>query len=77
MFPSRIWQKIGSSDSRFLVLLALFIIFLHTLTNGQDGFHRDELATLEDARCLNWGYVAYPPLASFIGRLSLTLLGRS
>jgi len=28
---------------------------LHTLTNGQYGFHRDELATLDDARFLDWG----------------------
>jgi hypothetical protein len=77
MLPSRIWQKIGSSDSSLPALHALFIILLHTLTNGQYGFHRDELATLDDARFLDWGYVVYPPLTPFIARLSLTLFGPS
>ena len=77
MQPSRIWQKIRSSDSSPLVLLALFIILLHTLTNGQYGFHRDELATLDDARFLDWGYVVYPPLTPFIGYLSLAVFGPS
>ena len=77
MFASPIWQKIKSSDSTPCVLLALIIILMHTLTNGQYGFHRDELATLDDARCLDWGYVVYPPLTPFIARVSLTLFGPS
>ena len=77
MRPSCILQKIASSDSGILVLLALFSILLHTLTNGQYGFHRDELATLDDARYLAWGYVAYPPVTAFIGRLALALFGPS
>lgn len=77
MQPSRIWQKISSSDSSVLVLLALSIVLLHTLTNGQYGFHRDELATLDDARYLDWGYVVYPPLTPLIARVSLTLFGPS
>jgi hypothetical protein len=28
---------------------------LHTVTDGQYGFHSDELATLDDARSLAWG----------------------
>jgi 4-amino-4-deoxy-L-arabinose transferase-like glycosyltransferase len=55
--------------------LALSIILLHTLTNGQYGFHRDELATLDDARHLAWGYVAYPPVTPFIARFALELFG--
>lgn len=55
MRPLPIWQKIVSSDSGILALLALFSILLHTLTNGQYGFHRDELATLDDARYLALG----------------------
>src|SRR4051812_41478556 len=47
------------------------------LTGGQYGFHRDELATLDDARHLAWGYVAYPPLTPFFGWLSLELFGTS
>lgn len=77
MRPLPIWQKIVSSDSGILALLALFSILLHTLTNGQYGFHRDELATLDDARYLALGYVAYPPVTPFIARLALALFGPS
>ena len=49
----------------------------HVLTAGQYGFHRDELATLDDARHLAWGYVAYPPVTPFFGRLSLDFFGTS
>jgi hypothetical protein len=77
MSLSRTWQKITATDLRILLLLALLNILLHTLTNAQYGFHRDELATLEDARYLAWGYVVYPPLTPLIARLSLTLFGPS
>src|SRR5580698_5935553 len=58
-----------------LLVLAALRLLLHTLTNGQYGFHRDELATLNDARHLAWGYVAYPPLTPFVGRIGLDLFG--
>jgi 4-amino-4-deoxy-L-arabinose transferase-like glycosyltransferase len=35
------------------------------------------LATLEDARHLDWGFVAYPPVTPFFGRISLILFGTS
>jgi 4-amino-4-deoxy-L-arabinose transferase-like glycosyltransferase len=47
------------------------------LAGGRYGFHRDELATLDDARHLAWGYIAYPPITPFFARLSLTLFGIS
>ncbi len=50
---------------------------MHLITGGRFGFHRDELATLEDARHLAWGFVAYPPVTPFFGRLSLFLFGTS
>ena len=65
------------TDTFILFALALGVVLLHTLTNGQYGFHRDELATLDDARYLAWGYVAYPPVTPFLGRLSLDLFGTS
>ena len=58
-----------------LLVLAALLLVLHTLTNGQYGFHRDELATLDDARHLAWGFVAYPPLTPFVARVALALLG--
>jgi 4-amino-4-deoxy-L-arabinose transferase-like glycosyltransferase len=60
-----------------LVLCGAAIVLLHTFTNGRYGFHRDELATLDDARSLAWGYVAYPPVTPFIARVALSLLGPS
>jgi hypothetical protein len=47
------------------------------MTGGRYGFHRDELATLDDARHLAWGYVAYPPMTPFFARLSLEIFGVS
>jgi hypothetical protein len=72
-----IWQKVTSTDIGILILSALSMVVLHTLTNGQYGFHRDELATIDDARYLSWGYVVCPPVTPFIARLSLTLFGTS
>ena len=70
-------SSVVSGDRGVLILLALARLLLHTLTNGQYGFHRDELAMLDDARHLDWGYVAYPPLTPLLGRASLELFGSS
>jgi hypothetical protein len=70
-------QRTGSGDVAVLVWLAVGTIVVHLLTGGRYGFHRDELATLEDARHLAWGYVAYPPVTPLFGRLSLVLFGTS
>lgn len=70
-------QTLIKSDLTILILLAVARLILHILTNGQYGFHRDELAILDDARYLAWGYVAYPPLTPFIGRIALELFGPS
>src|SRR5436189_4718343 len=63
-----------------LFLIALFVVakvIFHTFVNTHYGFHRDELATLDDARHLAWGYVAYPPVTPFFGWISLKLFGTS
>ena len=65
------------NDISVLIFLALARLLLHLLTNGQYGFHRDELAVLDDGRFLTWGYVAYPPLVPFIGRIAQELFGTS
>jgi hypothetical protein len=62
-------------DAALLVYLALVTVIVHMLVGQRYGFHRDELATLDDARHLAWGYVAYPPVTPFFGRLSLILFG--
>ena len=68
------WMK---SDVGLLVVLAIVRVVLHTLSNGQYGFHRDELQTLDDARHLDWGFVAYPPVTPLLGRIELALFGTS
>jgi hypothetical protein len=70
-------RSVWSSDVAILVYIALATVIAHVLTAGRYGFHRDELATLDDARHLAWGYVAYPPITPFFGRLSLILFGTS
>jgi len=65
------------SDTGILVLLATARVVLHCLSNGQYGFHRDELQTLDDARHMDWGFVAYPPVTPLVGRLELALFGTS
>lgn len=54
-----------------IVVFAAAKVLFHLLTNDGYGFHRDELATIDDAKHLAWGYVAYPPVTPFFGRLSL------
>jgi len=65
------------SDTALLIYIALATVIVHWITGHQYGFQRDELATLEDSRHLDWGFVAYPPITPFFGRLSLILFGTS
>jgi Dolichyl-phosphate-mannose-protein mannosyltransferase len=65
------------SDLGVLVVLATLRLVFQIATNGQYGFHRDELQTLDDARHLDWGFVAYPPITPLIGRVELILFGTS
>jgi dolichyl-phosphate-mannose-protein mannosyltransferase len=65
------------NDFALLFSIAAATLVVHLLAAGRYGFNRDELAILEDARHLAWGYVAYPPLTPFFGRLALTLFGTS
>ena len=69
--------SIWSSDTALLIYIALATVVLHQIVGNRYGIHRDELATLEDARHLAWGYPAYPPVTPFFGRISLELFGTS
>src|SRR5258707_14682984 len=60
-----------------LICVAAATVLVPVLTGHQYGFQRDELATLDDARHLAWGFVAYPPITPLFGRLSLILFGTS
>lgn len=82
MPPTAVHENIESaaarrSDSAVLVAIAAWFALAHILTNGQYGFHRDELQFLSDARHLDWGYVSYPPFTPFIERIGLSLFGLS
>ena len=68
---------IVTCDVALLIMIGAAKIVLHTLVNNRYGFHRDELLTFNNARHLAWGYVVYPPLTAFFGRISLELLGPS
>lgn len=70
-------QSIWATDVSILSYIALATVVAHVITGGRYGFHRDELATLDDARRLAWGYIAYPPITPFFGRVSLALFGTS
>jgi 4-amino-4-deoxy-L-arabinose transferase-like glycosyltransferase len=64
-------------DNAVLILLAAIFVALHLATSSPYGFHRDELATLNDAQHLAWGFVAYPPFTPAVGSLELWLFGIS
>jgi 4-amino-4-deoxy-L-arabinose transferase-like glycosyltransferase len=73
-------QKIKAfiiSDLGILLLLGILRFATLFLTNGQSGWHRDELDMLENARQMDWGYVSYPPITPLIARLALMLFGPS
>ncbi len=64
-------------DLAWLCALAALVFVAHFLTGNGYGFHRDELQFLDDARHLQWGYVAFPPITSFFGRIAIALFGIS
>ena len=65
------------ADTAILVGIAAAVALVHLSTDNRYGFHRDELQFLSDARHLDWGFVAYPPLTPFLERISLGLFGLS
>jgi hypothetical protein len=71
--PRSFWRR----DFVPLFAIALSTMLLHFLTGNRYGFNRDELALLDDARHLSWGYVVYPPITPLFARLSLLLFGTS
>jgi len=70
-------HSVWLSDVAWLIYIALATVIFHIIIGNRYGIHRDELATLEDARHLVWGYPAYPPVTPFFGRISLELFGTS
>jgi len=70
-------ERLPRVEWPLLIGLVLARLLLHLLSNGQYGFHRDELAVLDDAHHLAWGYVAYPPLTPWLAHVSMQLFGDS
>ena len=74
-------RKTLSSDLGVLLLLSLGWGILLTITifvaSRQYGFHRDELALLDNSQYLGWGYVDYPPLVPFLAQIEMALFGLS
>ena len=64
-------------DVALLVGIATMFAIAHIATNGRYGFHRDELQFLADARHLDWGFVAYPPVTPFLEHIGLSIFGVS
>ena len=69
-----VWWKSGTA---VVVWIAVGTVVVHLATGWRYGFDRDELMALEDARHLAWGYVQYPPMTAFLGRVALELFGTS
>jgi len=65
------------SDAAILAAFAAVILLIHFYIGNGYGFHRDEFQFLDDARHLQWGFVAYPPLTAFCGRIAIALFGIS
>jgi 4-amino-4-deoxy-L-arabinose transferase-like glycosyltransferase len=70
-------QNFWLRDTSLLSYLGIATVVVHLLTGNRYGFNRDELAVLEDARHLARGYVSYPPVTPFFGRIALELFGTS
>ena len=64
-------------DTLLLTVCAASLLVIHIAMGNGYGFHRDELQFLYDARHLQWGFVAFPPLTSFCGRIAIALFGIS
>lgn len=57
--------------------LSIVKLVIHLIGNQNYGFHRDELLHLSVSEHLDWGYMEFPPLIAFIGKLSHFLFGYS
>ncbi len=64
-------------DLLVLCVCSLPLLLVHFWIGDGYGFHRDELQFLSDARHLDWGFTAYPPMTALLGRLSVALFGIS
>ncbi|MGL4651565.1 MAG: glycosyltransferase family 39 protein, partial [Caldilineaceae bacterium] len=57
--------------------LALAHLLIHLALNSRYDLHRDEMAVVDYARRLDWGFVEFPPLTPALVRLSMVIFGES
>lgn len=67
----------GGTPTAAIALLVAAKLGLHLLTNGQYGYHRDELYYLASGNHPAAGYVDYPSVTPLMARLDSLLLGNS
>ncbi len=53
-----------------ILILAIVKFLIQWFGNRNYGFHRDELLHLSVSEHLDWGFMEFPPLIGFIGKLS-------
>ena len=58
-------------------LLTAFKLLIQLLGNRHYGFHRDELLHLSVSEHLDWGFMEFPPLIGFLGKMSYWLFDYS
>ncbi len=66
-----------TTPTAILLGLAALKLALHLLTNGQYGFHRDELYYIVGGQQLSWGYVDHPPLVPLLAHGMISIFGLS
>jgi hypothetical protein len=71
--------KLHTRNRDILLLLGISLsdLLLHLFTNGQYGFHRDELYIMDCSKHLAFGYADMPPLTPFFAKLTINLLGET
>ncbi|MFP2995107.1 glycosyltransferase family 39 protein [Spongiivirga sp. MCCC 1A20706] len=60
-----------------IVILSIVKLSIQWLGNRNYGFHRDELLHLSASEHLDWGFMEFPPLIAFFGKLSYWLFDYS
>jgi hypothetical protein len=71
--------KLSNRNRELLIIVGMAAINLgaHLLTNGQYGFHRDELYFIDCSKHLDFGYADMPPLTPLLARLDIGIFGES
>ena len=71
--------KLSIKDRDILILFGISLInlLIHLLTNGQYGFHRDELYLIDCSKHLDFGYADMPPLTPFFAKLMIAISGET